>query len=373
MSLKIFHTADLHLGMAFSNRHYPEAVRQQLVEARYQALKQLVELANEARCQLFLVAGDLFHRARMPREAIARVVQLLSRFQGDCVAILPGNHDYCDRYSGLWKEMQELSFDSLLLLTETAPYRLHDYGIDAVLYPAPCHRKHSAVNRLGWIRELPEKPAARWQIGVAHGSIKGLSPDWEQQYFPMEKNELAALGLQHWCLGHTHLRYPDLEQVEGAVFCYSGTPEPDGFDCRHGGYAWVTVLNEAGRSESRSLSTGRYRFVEITRQVESAADLDQLKEELKRYGGQTLVKLSLSGFLPEEEYRERRRWFDEVRSGLLYLEEDDSALALQLTAELIEDRFPAGSFPQLLLSRLAEKNDSAALQLAYRLIDEVKR
>lgn len=53
MSLKIFHTADLHLGMAFKNRHYPEAVRQQLVEARYQALKQLVELANEARCQLF--------------------------------------------------------------------------------------------------------------------------------------------------------------------------------------------------------------------------------------------------------------------------------------------------------------------------------
>jgi len=93
--------------------------------------------------------------------------------------------------------------------------------------------------------------------------------------------------------------------------------------------------------------------------------------------------------LPEEEYRERRRWFDEVRSGLLYLEEDDSALAvrsgllyleeddsalaLQLTAELIKDRFPAGSFPQLLLSRLAEKNDPAALQLAYRLIDEVKR
>jgi len=68
--------------MAFSNRHYPEAVRQQLVEARYQALKQLVELANEARCQLFLVAGDLFHRARMPREAIARVVQLPLPFPG---------------------------------------------------------------------------------------------------------------------------------------------------------------------------------------------------------------------------------------------------------------------------------------------------
>lgn len=373
MFLKIFHTADLHLGMTFGNRNYPETVRQQLVEARYQTLERLVELANEAQCRLFLVAGDLFHRAQMPREIISRVVQLLSRFQGDCVAILPGNHDYCDRHGGIWKEMQELSFDSLLLLTETVPYCLHDYGIDAVLYPAPCHRKHSAVNRLGWICEMPDRPAARWQIGVAHGSIRGISPDWEQQYFPMEENELAALEMHHWCLGHTHVRYPDLEQVEGAYFCYSGTPEPDGFDCRHDGSARVTTLDQAGRAASRSLATGRLRFMEIARQVESAADLDALKEELGRCGDHTLVKLSLAGFLPEEEYRARRRWFEEVRPGLLYLEEDDSALAVQLTAELIETRFPAGSFPQQLLSRLAEKDDPAALQLAYRLINEVKR
>ena len=61
MLLKIFHTADLHLGMTFGNRNYPEEVRRQLVEARYQTLERLVELANEAQCRLFLVAGDLFH------------------------------------------------------------------------------------------------------------------------------------------------------------------------------------------------------------------------------------------------------------------------------------------------------------------------
>jgi hypothetical protein len=85
------------------------------------------------------------------------------------------------------------------------------------------------------------------------------------------------------------------------------------------------------------------------------------------------VKLRLSGFLPEKAYNSRRRRLDELRSSLLYLEDDDSALAVELSAELIESRFPAGSFPQRLLSRLAQKNDPAALQLAYRLIAEVKR
>lgn len=372
MFLKIFHTADLHLGMTFGNRHYPEAVRQQLVEARYRTLERMVDLANEERCHLFLVAGDLFHRAQMPRGIISRVVQAFSRFQGDCVALLPGNHDHHDGYGSLWREVQDLSPDGLLLLTETVPYRLQDYGIDAVLYPAPCHRKRSGVNRLDWIRGLGERPPGRWQIGVAHGSVRGISPDLEGQYFPMDEGELVSLGLQHWCLGHTHVRYPDLEQVQGAPFCFSGTPEPDGFDCRHGGSAWITTLDVAGRSRGHAVSTGHYRFMEISRELNDAAGLEALREELQQAGERALVKLSLSGYLPQEAYRTRRRWFDEVRSALLYLEESDGALAVELSAELIEAHFPAGSFPQRLLSRLAERDDPAALQLAYRLIDGVK-
>lgn len=373
MSLKVFHTADLHLGMTFGNRNYPEEVRRQLVEARYQTLERLVELANEEQCRIFLVAGDLFHRAQMPHDTIVRTVRSLSLFRGDLIVVLPGNHDYCDGYGNLWKEFRELSPDSLLLLTETAPYRLQDYGIDAVIYPAPCHRKHSGTNRLGWIRELAERPPARWQLGTAHGSLRGISPDFEEQYFPMDEAELAELRLHHWFLGHTHARHPHFEQVEGAVFCFSGTPEPDGFDCRHGGSAWITTLDDDGTASSRAVSTGRFRFMEIARELKGAAGLEELQEELRQAGGRVLVKLSLSGYLPEEAYVSRRRWFDEVRSDLLYLEEDESSLAMELSAELIDSHFPAGSFPHRLLLRLAEKDDPTALQLAYRLVNEVKR
>ena len=57
MSLKIFHTSDLHLGMKFAG--YP-VVQKELTEARFKTLEKLVELSNHKKCNLFVVTGDLF-------------------------------------------------------------------------------------------------------------------------------------------------------------------------------------------------------------------------------------------------------------------------------------------------------------------------
>lgn len=372
MPLKFLHTADLHIGMAFGNRGYPEEVRERLMEARYQALERLVELAGKEQCRLMIIAGDLFHRTNMAPQAVARVLMILNRFQG-CVALLPGNHDYFGPYGTLWKELKEGAFDQLVLLTEMRPYPLHEQGIEAVLYPAPCDKKHSADNRLGWIAGLGQRPAGRWHIGVAHGSVQGCSPDFADQYFPMTEAELAGLGLNHWCLGHTHVRIPDLAESGRRPFFYSGTPEPDGFDCRHGGYAWIVEMDGSGGSSCRSVETGRYRFLEISRQVEGVAGLEELQRELIGRGECQLLKLKLTGTLPEEDFNRRHGWYEKLREALLYLEKDDSELAVEITPEVIASLFPAESFPHCLLIRLEKRGDKEALQLAYRLISEVKR
>jgi len=374
LPLKVLHTGDLHLGMTFNSRGYPEALRRELVEARLKTLERLVETANAEGCQLFVVAGDLFHRTRVPRETVLQALRALSAFQGNCVAVLPGNHDYYEPYGGLWKELRESagSFDHLLLLTETAPYALQDYGLEAVLYPAPCHSKHSAQNRLGWIRELAQRPPGRWHLGVAHGSVRGISPDFEGSYFPMEEEELIQAGLDHWFLGHTHVRYPDRDHARNCPFTYCGTPEPDGFDCRHRGQAWITTLDDSGAVECRGLTTGQFFFQELRVTVSSAGELEELKRQLAADGERSLVKLYLEGTLPEDEYRKRSDWFRELRESLAYLEEDDGELAMEITPATIESLFPRNSFPYLLLSRLSEKGEREALQLAYRLISEVR-
>ena len=50
MSIKIFHTGDLHIGMKFSN--YPDSIRTSLVKARLDTLKNMITKANEEECTL---------------------------------------------------------------------------------------------------------------------------------------------------------------------------------------------------------------------------------------------------------------------------------------------------------------------------------
>ena len=372
MPLKLLHTADLHLGMTFQNRQYPDQVRQQLVEARFESLEKLVKLAGEESCALIVIAGDLFHRINIAADQVSRTLDILKKFPG-IIAILPGNHDYYEPHNQLWKALKELAFEELYLLTDHRPYNLADAGLDLILYPAPCDSKHSAENRLGWIRELPEKQPARWHIGVAHGTIQGISPDFNDQYYPMDERELSASGLDHWCLGHTHVPYPNQSETTAQPFIYSGTPEPDGFDCRHPGSAWITELDEEGHIHSRLIETGQFRFSEVHREISSGSDLLQLRDQLAASSPKSLVKLKLSGVMPEADYQERSALLKEIRDKLLYLEVDDTGLSIELSPEIINRKYPEGSFPHQLLSKLATEDDPDALQLAYRLIEEVKQ
>lgn len=55
MVLKIFHTAGLHLGMRFAG--YPE-VQDKIINARYETLESMVEVANKEKCDFFIIFGD---------------------------------------------------------------------------------------------------------------------------------------------------------------------------------------------------------------------------------------------------------------------------------------------------------------------------
>ena len=64
MSLKIFHTADLHIGLKFT-RGYETDVRSSLINARFEVLRNMIGLANDHACDLFVIAGDLFDNSRV--------------------------------------------------------------------------------------------------------------------------------------------------------------------------------------------------------------------------------------------------------------------------------------------------------------------
>jgi DNA repair exonuclease SbcCD nuclease subunit len=371
VSLRIILTSDLHLGMKFAG--YPDTARAALVEARFTALDRVVAAANQAGSELLVVAGDLFDSAvNAAQRDIVRAARSLGAFGGRLVAVLPGNHDFISGNDKLWTRFRDAAGDAVLLMDTARPYPLKDYDIDACLYAGPCTMKHSAVNAVGWVRAAPRDVGIRHHIGVAHGSVEGLSLDKEGEYYPMRRQELADAGQGAWLIGHTHLPFPKDPGPKDTVFI-AGTPEPDGWDCTHEGSAWALELQDDGTIRATAVRTGELRFRDEKRVIQSPADLEKLERDLT--GGEpkrTLVRLRLTGRAPRETLAEIDPLQTRLSATLLHLDLRADQLREEITAAAIDREFPAGSFPHTLLSELARAEDQEALQIAHDLLQELK-
>lgn len=374
--IRLFHTADLHLGLKFTRGGYAPALRERLVARRLESLRGMITLAHERGCHVFVIAGDLFDTPLVAKGLVREAAAILARFEG-VVAVLPGNHDYAQEEDPLWPTFVDALGEGHHLLRRETPCDLREQGIPLVLFPGVCGSRHSRTNAVGWVPDalssldLPDEVR---RVGIAHGSLEGLSPDFGGDYFPMTKGELESSGLDLWLLGHTHVRFPDRDRFEGERVLFPATPEPDGFDCRHAGHAWIIELDSDGAVRGESVRTGAHRFRTVVKTITSEADLEAVKAEFGTFSAnEDLAKLILSGRLPGELFEGRGEWLGAMEKSVLYLESDLSGLHREIRASDIGREFTIGSFPHRLLGGLAGSGDDAdALQLAWDLVKEAR-
>jgi DNA repair protein SbcD/Mre11 len=378
MSLSVFLASDFHLGMKFAS--YPEAVRERLVQERFACLERVVAAA--AGCDLLVIAGDLFDSVRVAQRDVQRAARALAAFSGRLVAVLPGNHDYLAPGDAPWRGFREQAGDRVLLLDEPRPYPLEPFDIDACLYPGPCTAKYSDAPAVGWVTPAARAagaqapgaraPGARFHVGVAHGSVEGLTPDADGRYYPMKIEDLASRGMDLWLLGHTHVRFPAAPGAQDRVF-NAGTPEPDGFDYRGRGEAWSLSLDDERRLSAAPVATGALRFVEEEAEVRSAADLEKAERAVTGPGAAaTLLRLHLRGRAPAEVLASVGALRERLKQALLYSEVSDDGLREEFTAAGIDRDWPAGSFPHELLTRLVNERDEQGLAIAHALLEELR-
>lgn len=365
---KIFHTADLHLGMAFNG--YGEKAST-LSEARYKTLDHLVELANKHEADIFVVAGDLFDKlSGINLSDIKRVVGSLNRFSGSQVLVLPGNHDFIADQGTFWPKIKEAASDKVMLLEHTSPVKLSGFEVEIVVYPGPCRSKHSNENAIGWIGEVDKDPNAL-HIGIAHGSVEGKSPDLQGNYFPMGEKQIKETGLDVLLLGHTHVTFPDKPGPKDRYF-NPGTPEPDGLNCTHEGRAFLHLFEGKQRKETKVLSTGTFRFYDMAENVESIADLERIRKTWTTEAHRTsVVRLRLNGHLSLEDWNRTQDLRAALQSHVAHLQLELDGLRKRISPEMIRNEFAEHSFAYNLLDRL--KDDEEALQLAYEWITEVRQ
>ena len=373
--VRIFHTADVHVGLKFT-RGYPESLQKSLVDERVAVVAKMADLANRERCQLLVVAGDLFDHLRVSKKVIRQTAEALRRFDG-LVAVLPGNHDYkSEADDPIWPDFKDHLGEGHLILDRCVPYDLDPFGLPVVLLPGVCTAKHSKENAVGWIQEATaDLPESKLKIGVAHGSLAGLSPDFNGDFYPMQQSELAQMDVDMWLLGHTHIRFPDRSEGRDDRVFYPSTPEPDGFDCGHAGHALVIDIHEDRTCEYRSVRTGRFRFHVMHKTgIDSELKLAQLKKEFEELPeGEHLVKLKLQGRLDSEALEQLKTLESELGKLVSYLEFNADEVLRAVRQEDLDAEFTEGSFPHQLLSELAhDESDQFALQLAYDLVREAR-
>ena len=372
MGIKIFHTADLHLGMRFAG--YPD-VQDELINARHETLENMVEVANQESCTLFVMAGDLFDRTTLNVKDISMAARTLNEFEGELVIILPGNHDYYTHDSKLWNEFSKHAGDRILILKNPDIYDLNKYHLKIKIYAAPCSAKHSSENMIKWVNSQKSSENDSIKIGLAHGSLEGVSPDFNKTYYPMTRKELESSGLDLWLLGHTHLPWPENPDKNSRILI-PGTPEPDGFDCKHEGSAFIIDMESSSNMKVQKVSTGKYRFFidQVVLNDDKAIASMKQKYTGDEYSNMVL-RLILKGRLRKEELDRVEEAIDLINDNVLLLQTVKDELHESITSDLINSKFTENSFPHQLLSSLLEEKEEISfksLQKAYDIIREIR-
>jgi exonuclease SbcD len=366
--MKIYHTADVHIGLKFGT--YDAAVSKQLVEERFGVLERMVRKANDEECDFFVIAGDLFENVTVPDRDVKRTMEILSSFSGHAVLLLAGNHDYCkDRNAKPWSTVLKHAENTNIIPLLTAEIRTFEVDDQSVVfYACPCPARTSAEHQIGWVSDEPKDPTAL-HIGIAHGNLVGLSLDGNHAYYTMTEQELRAAGCETWLLGHVHVPSPKRGLVGSQTFFMPGAPAPDSVRMSHPGHAWILTFDGCELTQYESDSQATIVFQRFTSVLNSTHDVAALKQKVEALPLHTsIVDLQLSGALDQSDIDVVAVWIDHVKARALYMSYTQT-IKRRLTAESIAAEYPTGTLPNLVLSELlADVEHPDDVHLAYEVL-----
>lgn len=281
--MKFIHTADWQLGMAFG---HVQGKAQLLRQARINAVKQIIALAEAERVDFVIAAGDLLDDNRISPYTVEEMAKIVSRSKVP-VYLLPGNHDPLTPDSP-YERCRNLFFNSAIVLRQEEAVPV----AGGHLYPCPAKSRNSRNDPTAWIP--PRAAGDEIRIGVAHGSVGTPNPN----DFPIDAKASTVRELDYLALGHFH----GTKQINERTW-YCGTPEQTSFGEQNtGNVLIVEIASPNSVPNIRTHSVAKYFWNEESRELHSEQDVDGLLDDIEELSDENcLFKLAVKGALPQPQ------------------------------------------------------------------------
>ena len=269
MGLRILHSADWHLDSPFAS--FSEEQRSFLKQAQRQIPEKIALICRQQKCDLVLLAGDLFD-GPWSRTTLDQVREALKEC-GVPVMIAPGNHDPwgvdCP-WAEFWpenvhifgKELESVALQSL----------------DCRVFGAGFSQMDCQSLLEGFHAEGEET----WKIGLFHGDPTNVN----SHYNPITMAQIRKSGLSYLALGHVHTAGA-LEALN-TVCGWPGCPMGRGWDETGEKGCLLVDLNQTAVLEPYVLDLpGFFR---------ETVDFNRLPEILPPAGNRNFYKITLEGY-----------------------------------------------------------------------------
>lgn len=366
--MRILHTGDLHLDSAFSSfaqrdaEHYRELGRE--------LLRDIFDCAEHEKCQMILIAGDLFDSKFVSNDTRALFVSLVKN-SNIPVVIAPGNHDPYSENS-FYSIIEKEALENLYIFS--AP-ELQIFDFDEL-----------RVRVFGYAFTSPvinESPIITADFPEDNGYLKLLCAHADMssplsRYAPISVAELSRFGFAYSALGHIH--NPDeKEDVLGRVR-YCGFAEGRSFDELGEGGVYIVDVDEFSCDVKRIVLSSRAFYID---EFNLPADAVDIKEKLcayikgENYPSGTYLRLILTGTADRQSIKDIKNAKEEIREALQleYLEFEDSTLPIYDGKYLEKDVTVRGEIYRTLLPSLTSsdadvrRKSMLALKIALSAID----
>jgi len=205
MTMKILHTADIHL--------------RELQDERWKCLQHLVEVGRKEKVDALAISGDLFDKG-IDAEKLRPHIRGIFSNTGFKILILPGNHDEESFESGLYYG------EDAVVLSDTTPQDFGDVRIIGIPYePLKIEEVYSSIQALkGKLKEGINILMYHGELLDLFFSREDMGDEGQSRYMPLKASFLEDLKIDYVLAGHFHTQFDTKTLGNNCVFVYPGSP-----------------------------------------------------------------------------------------------------------------------------------------------------